>query len=71
MRCDPELTESRANALPRNTALTLSYTGQVPVALPGSITGTVYEFSPAQPNVPVDPRDARFFLASPSFRLAK
>jgi hypothetical protein len=37
----------------------------------GSVTGSVYQFSPTQPVQPVDARDARFLLGSRYFGLSQ
>jgi hypothetical protein len=55
----------------RNAAMNLYYKGQPLVSVRGPITGSAYEFSSAQPVQPVDPRDARFLLASPLFKLSR
>jgi len=52
-------------------ALNLYYKGQPLVNVRGPVTGSAYEFSSVQPVQPVDPRDARFLLANPLFRLSK
>jgi hypothetical protein len=62
---------ARAIAGPQNAALNLHYTGQPPVNVRGPVTGSAYTFSSVQPVQPVDPRDAKFLLASPLFSLSK
>jgi hypothetical protein len=37
----------------------------------GTATGRVYQFSPVQPVLAVDPRDAQALLASRNFRLSR
>jgi len=63
--------EPRVIGSPRNAGLNLHYNGQPVVNLRGPITGSDYRVCSVQPVQPVDPRDARFFLASPLFRLSK
>jgi hypothetical protein len=54
-----------------NAALHLRYTGQSEMCVQGSVTGSVYQFSPTQPVQPVDARDARFLLGSRLFGLSQ
>jgi hypothetical protein len=54
-----------------NAALHLRYTGQSDMCVQGSVTGSVYQFSPTQPVQPVDARDARFLLGSRLFGLSQ
>ncbi len=68
---DRTRSESRDTGSPRNAGLNLYYNGLPVVNLRGPITGSDYRFSSVQPVQPVDPRDAKFFLASPLFRLSK
>ena len=63
--------EMRTLESKQNMALNLCYKGQPLVSVRGPITGSAYEFSPARPVQPVDPRDARFLLASPLFKLSR
>jgi hypothetical protein len=62
--------ELKATGSQQDSALNLHYTGQPQVCVRGSVTGRIYLFSHVQPVQPVDPRDARFLLASPLFRLS-
>jgi hypothetical protein len=55
----------------QNAALRLRYTGQSEMCVQGSVTGSVYEFSPSEPVQPVDARDARFLLGSRLFGLSQ
>jgi hypothetical protein len=52
-------------------ALELRYTGQSDMCVQGSVTGSVYQFSPSDPVQPVDARDARFLLGSRLFGLSR
>ena len=63
--------EMRASESPRSTALHLHYTGHPLVTVRGPVTGSAYRFSSVQPVQPVDPRDAKFLLGSPLFRLSR
>jgi hypothetical protein len=61
----------RDGATALNAALHLRYTGQSDMCVQGSVTGSVYQFSPTEPVQPVDPRDARFLLGSRLFGLSQ
>ena len=62
----------RVAATSLNAALHLRYTGQSEMwQVQGSVTGSVYQFSPTQPVQPVDARDARFLLGSRLFGLSQ
>jgi hypothetical protein len=61
----------RESAALLNTALELRYTGQSDMCVQGSVTGSVYQFSPSEPVQPVDARDARFLLGSRLFGLSQ
>lgn len=50
-------------------SLDLKYRGQVPIAVRGTVTGSLYHFSGTLPVRPVDLRDARFLLASRLFTI--
>ena len=71
MRPGQKRSELKPDGHPRNAALNLYYKGQPQVNVRGPITGSAYEFSSMQPVQPVDPRDARFLLASPLFKLSR
>lgn len=71
MFSDRKRNEERAIGSPQNAALNLHYTGLPPVNVRGPVTGSAYAFSSMQPVQPVDPRDAKFLLASPLFRLSR
>jgi hypothetical protein len=55
----------------QNSALCLRYSGQSDMCVQGSVTGSVYQFSPSEPVQPVDARDARFLLGSRLFGLSQ
>jgi|HubBroStandDraft_1064217.scaffolds.fasta_scaffold07669_5 hypothetical protein len=59
------------SAIAQKAALRLRYTGQSEMCVQGSVTGSVYQFSPTEPVQPVDPRDARFLLGSRLFGLSQ
>jgi hypothetical protein len=71
MCCDQKRGELRATVTTQDSVLNLYYAGQPPVNVRGPVTGSDYKFSPADPVQPVDPRDARYLLASPLFRLSR
>jgi hypothetical protein len=71
MCCGQKRSELRATGTPNYGALNLHYSGQPQVYVRGSATGNLYQFSSVQPVQPVDPRDAKFLLASRLFRLAR
>lgn len=60
-----------ADEAAQKAALSLCYSGYVPVHIRGSVTGQIYPFSHLHPVQPVDSRDAVFLLASPLFRLTR
>ena len=51
----------------QNGALNLRYSGPLQVCVRGPVTGSVYKFSPAQPVISVDERDAQSLLSSRLF----
>jgi hypothetical protein len=61
----------RDDATSVHAALHLRYTGQSEMCVQGSVSGSVYQFSPTQPVQPVDARDARFLLGSRLFGLSQ
>jgi hypothetical protein len=61
----------KAGGTVQSSALNLRYSGQLPMHVRGSATGSLYEFSREQPVQAVDPRDAQFLLASRLFRLSR
>jgi hypothetical protein len=66
-------TDQSQSARPGNEAcvacLDVRYRGQALIAVRGTITGTLYQFSGNMPVRPVDVRDARFLLASRLFTI--
>jgi hypothetical protein len=71
MQHDGKQNESSAtNGKMQNAVLNLHYKGQPLMNVRGPITGSAYTFSSIQPVQPVDPKDARYLLASPLFRLS-
>lgn len=48
----------------------VEYLGRLEIAVSGTVTGTLYRFSPVQPVQQVDPRDAFYLLASGLFGIA-
>lgn len=54
---------------PSSSFLDLKYRGQALIAVRGTVTGTLYQFSGNMPVRAVDLRDARFLLASRLFTI--
>jgi hypothetical protein len=71
MCCGQKRSELKSNAAPQNATLKVRYSGQPPVYLRGSVTGSIYQFSPVQPVQSVDRRDAKFLLGRRLFRLSR
>ena len=71
MCCGQKRSAIKVNAGSPNSALNLLYSGQIPMRVRGTATGSVYQFSPVQPVQAVDPRDAQVLLASRLFRLSR
>jgi hypothetical protein len=67
---DRKQTELKDNRSAQNAVLNLHYNGHPLMNVRGPITGSAYTFSSVQPVQPVDPKDARYLLASPLFRLS-
>jgi hypothetical protein len=60
-----------AEGINQSFPLNLRYSGQQPMHVRGTATGSLYKFSSLQPVQPVDPRDALLLLASRLFRLSR
>ena len=70
MACEQEQSILKTGT-PRYTTIGLYYVGKRPIDVRGPVTGYFYHFSPLQPLVSVDPRDAIDLLSDPQFRLAR
>lgn len=71
MCCGQKRSAMKVNSASPSSALNLRYSGQFPIHLRGSATGSLYTFSPLQPVQSVDPRDVQPLLANRLFRLSR